>query len=119
VATNLEIRQQGEQFVVLTSPTLPKQPSFPNRQLISLMGLGAGLVVGLCLGIVAELVDDRLRLDKEVTQIVAAPVLAGIPSMPTLSELRRQSRHRWLQWSAAALLISVMAIGNLAVFLRG
>src|SRR6266567_4745277 len=107
VATNLEIRQQGEQFVVLTSPTLPKQPTFPNRQLISLIGLGAGLVMGLCLGIVAELVDDRLRLDKEVTQIVAAPVLAGIPSMPTLAELRSHSRQRRLQWSAAALMICV------------
>jgi len=71
------------------------------------------------LGIVAELVDDRLRRDKEVSQIVAAPVLAGIPSMPTLAELRSQSRQRWLQWSAAALMICVMAMGNLAVFLRG
>jgi hypothetical protein len=113
------MRQQGEQFVVLTSPTSPQKPDFPNRQLINLLGLGGGLLVGIFLATVVEMADDRLRSDKEVTKIVAAPVLAGIPSLPTASELRTRSRRSRWQWVAAALMICVMAMGNFAVFLHG
>jgi uncharacterized protein involved in exopolysaccharide biosynthesis len=47
MATELERRQQGEQFRVLDPPSLPQQPSFPKPSLFGLGGLGAGLVLGL------------------------------------------------------------------------
>ena len=46
VAANLERRQIGEQFTVLDPARLPEKPFSPNRPLVLLIGLIAGLVLG-------------------------------------------------------------------------
>ena len=119
VATNLEKRQQGQQFVVLTPPSLPSKPDTPNRMLISLIGVGAGLVVGGMLAAIVELADDRIHSDREVKEIIPASVLADIPDLRTTSELRSRSKLTALQFAAAALMICVMVLGNVAIFLHG
>ena len=119
VATNLEKRQQGQQFVVLSPPSLPSKPDSPNRILISLIGVGVGLVVGGMLAAVVELGDDRIHSDREVKEIIPASVLADIPDLRTASELRNGAKLRGLQFAAAALIICVMILGNLAIYLHG
>ena len=47
MATDLEHRQQGEQFSVMDQPNLPDGPTFPKRGVF----LGAGLMAGLALGV--------------------------------------------------------------------
>src|SRR6202035_2676313 len=46
LATSLEQRQQGEQFSIIDPPTTPDKPSSPNHLLVSLGGLGIGIVIG-------------------------------------------------------------------------
>src|SRR5271170_4994098 len=43
MATDLERRQQGEQFRVMDEPNLPESPEFPRRQVFVGGGLAAGL----------------------------------------------------------------------------
>ena len=47
MATDLEKQQQGEQFRVLDPPNLPQKPFSPNRLKLDLIGLVAGLMVGV------------------------------------------------------------------------
>src|SRR5260370_29772124 len=47
MATDLERRQQGEQFTVMDAANLPDGPSFPKRGGFIGGGLGAGLLLGL------------------------------------------------------------------------
>src|ERR1700677_3993900 len=49
LATDLERRQEGEQFQVLDAADVPSKPSFPNAQLFMLGGAGGG--AGLALGL--------------------------------------------------------------------
>jgi len=79
MATELEHRQQGEQFRVLDPPSLPERPSFPNRPLLGLGGLGAGLVLGLGLVQVAEWRDKSMRTKQDIEMHLGVPTLALIP----------------------------------------
>jgi polysaccharide chain length determinant protein (PEP-CTERM system associated) len=79
MATDLEMRQQGEQFRVMDPPNLPEQPSFPNRPLFALGGLGGGLGLGLVLAFVLELVDKSLRTEEDVKFYLNLPALALVP----------------------------------------
>jgi len=119
VATNLERRQQGAQFVVLTPPTLPLRPNHPDRFIMGLIGFGVGIGFGLVLAIISELADDRLYSDKELKNLVPAPILANIPTLLTSSEKRSVDRRfRW-EWISATAMIAIMAGGIAFTFIHG
>ncbi len=70
LATSLEQRQQGEQFRIIDPPSLPEKPSAPNRLLFSLGGLFAGALIGLGLAFGLDLLDVRVRQEKDLEGIV-------------------------------------------------
>jgi polysaccharide chain length determinant protein (PEP-CTERM system associated) len=80
MATDLERRQEGENFRVLDAPSLPETPSFPNRRLFVLGGLAAGLALGAGLVRVAEMRDKSLRQPRDVEMLLGVPTLAVISS---------------------------------------
>jgi protein tyrosine kinase modulator len=81
MATELERRQQGENFRVLDPPSLPERPSFPNRPLFGLGGLGVGLAFGMATAHFLELHDKSLRTKRDVETYLGVPTLAVISSM--------------------------------------
>jgi uncharacterized protein involved in exopolysaccharide biosynthesis len=44
---DMESQQMGEQMHILASAGLPEAPDFPNRPLLALWGLGAGILLGI------------------------------------------------------------------------
>jgi uncharacterized protein involved in exopolysaccharide biosynthesis len=85
VATNLEKRQEGEQFKVLDAANLPTAPSFPNLQLFIAGGAAAGLGLSLAFFIMMELLDTSLRNELEVETLLQLPVLAMVPTIKAVS----------------------------------
>jgi len=81
MATNLELRQQGEQFRVLDPPDLPRRPSYPNRPLFAAWGSGGGLAFGLGIALLLELRDKTLRTERDVEFYLALPTLGLVPSI--------------------------------------
>jgi len=78
MATDLEKRQQGEQFRVMDEPNLPDGPSFPKRGVFA----GGGLFAGLCLGLMIvawrEYRDTALRSERDIWAFTKLPTLAVI-----------------------------------------
>jgi len=104
MATELEDRQQGEQFRVLDAPSFPERPSFPNRPLFGLGGLGAGLILGLGLVQLSEWRDKSMRSKQDVQMYLRLPTLAQISLMePALHKKNGNS----------GLALSKQAISNL------
>jgi polysaccharide biosynthesis transport protein len=118
LATNLERHQEGELFTILNPPNLPEHPSFPNRFLFSLTGLGVGTVLGVAFAAGGELSDDRLHSDKELKTLSPAPVLVGIPVLATTREQRQKFYRRVMGWAAASAMMVMIAAGTLVAFLR-
>ena len=81
MASDLERRQEGEQFRVLDPPNLPDQPSFPKRSFFALGGFAGGLGLGLGLAFFLEMQDTSLRSERDVELILRLPVLVSIPPL--------------------------------------
>jgi uncharacterized protein involved in exopolysaccharide biosynthesis len=81
MATNLERRQEGEQFKVMDPANLPEKPSFPNRPMFAAAGFGGGLALGLGLTLLLELRDKSLRTERDIQFFLRLPTLAMVPSV--------------------------------------
>ena len=111
MATELEKQQQGEQFRVLDPPNLPQKPYSPNRLKLDLIGLVAGLMVGIAVLAVGEIVDDRIYSKEELAKIVSAPVLSEIPTLTTVAEEGPQLRAEWIQRGTLSVMAVLIAVG--------
>jgi len=89
MATELERRQEGEQFRVLDPPSLPERPSFPKPPLFGLGGLGGGLALGLVMVQFSESRDKSMRTKQDVEFYLGAPTLALIPSIDAAQKKKR------------------------------
>jgi protein tyrosine kinase modulator len=95
MATELEHRQQGEQFRVLDPPSLPEKPSFPIRRLFGLGGLGAGLVLGLGMAQIFELRSKSMWTKEDIEFYLRVPALALIPSADFAPMKRKSNPRIW------------------------
>jgi polysaccharide chain length determinant protein (PEP-CTERM system associated) len=86
MTANLERKQEGEQFSVLDPANLPDKPSFPNRPLFVLGGLGGGLGLGLGLAFLLEMKDTSVKTERDVEFALHLPVLAMVPEIEPASE---------------------------------
>jgi protein tyrosine kinase modulator len=119
MATNLEKRQEGQQFRVLDPPNLPQKPYSPDRLKLSLIGLVVGIVLGFGSAAGAEMADDRIYSKEDLQKIVTAPVLTEIPPLPTALEIQLQTRQTWFQRAALGLIVLVVAAGFASTYLFG
>jgi polysaccharide chain length determinant protein (PEP-CTERM system associated) len=78
MATDLERRQQGEQFRVMDEPNLPDNPAYPKVSIFTLGGMGAGILVGLLLVGWVEYRDTALRSERDIWAFTKLPTLAVI-----------------------------------------
>ena len=86
MATDLEKRQEGEQFRVLDPPNLPERPTFPKRPLFAAGGLGAGFALGLVIVFLLEFTKKSIRNEKDVLFYLQLPTLATIPDLDSDSD---------------------------------
>jgi polysaccharide chain length determinant protein (PEP-CTERM system associated) len=119
MATDLEKRQQGQQFRVLDPPNLPQKPYSPNRLELNLIGLAAGLFVGAFLLVGVEIVNDNIYSEEELTPILSAPVLTEIPRLTTAAEAHGQVRAEWRQRAALIAMVVFTAAGFTSTYLFG
>lgn len=119
LATNLEERQQGEQFRIMDPASLPQKPYKPDRLLLSCLGLvlGAGLAAGLAAAIV--LTDDRIYSENTLQAFITAPILCEIPSLPTSREKSWRQRLFWIECFTGSLLLLITAAGFFATYYYG
>jgi polysaccharide chain length determinant protein (PEP-CTERM system associated) len=103
IAVNLEQRQIGEQFRILDAARLPEKPISPNRVRINVMGLLAGLGLGLAVVALLAYRDTTIATDDDVTTSLPFPVLAVIPVMMTEAELKGSRRRRLMVAMSASL----------------
>ena len=95
MATDLERRQEGEQFRVMDEPNLPDAPSFPNVWIFSGAGLGLGLLVGLGIAAFKEYKDTSLRNERDVWAFTRLPTLGMIAVSGSMPEERHVRPKLW------------------------
>jgi polysaccharide chain length determinant protein (PEP-CTERM system associated) len=88
MAARLERQQKGQQFRVLDPAYLPEQPSFPNRGLFALSGVGIGILLGIGLAITVDALDPTIKDAESVRTGFNFPVLAVIPYVKPRDQAR-------------------------------
>jgi len=94
MATDLEHRQQGEQFRVMDESNLPDSPTYPKRSIFALGGLAAGVALGLLIVALLEYKDTALRTERDVWAFTQLPTLAVIAWSGEVGEMKLSKRDR-------------------------
>jgi polysaccharide chain length determinant protein (PEP-CTERM system associated) len=78
MATDLERRQEGENFRIMDDANLPDEPTFPKRGMFAIGGFVLGLGFGVLLIAFLEYKDKSLRTERDVWTFTKLPTLATI-----------------------------------------
>ena len=119
MATNLERRQQGEQFRMIDPPSLPQKAYFPNRLQFSLGGLALGLALGIGFVLLSEILNPKIYVQEELQSVMAAPAVFAIPSLPTPTEKSRIVRLRMVEGAVAAVMFLTIPVVTFLVYRKG
>jgi polysaccharide chain length determinant protein (PEP-CTERM system associated) len=119
LATSLEQRQQGEQFLIIDPPSFPDKLTSPNHFRISLVGLAIGAGIGFGFAVFLEITNIRVWNEKDLGGLVPGRVLVAIPHLSTEGEVRLQKVFGWLELGAALSMTIAIAAGNLYAFYKG
>jgi len=113
-ATQLEIRQKGEKFVILDPGQVAERPARPNRVLIDSAGAVGGLILGLLLAIGTEFLGMSITSPQDITAASGLPVLEVIPVIQTRTDRRLQKRR--ILFAAASAMTMALAVGAVLFF---
>ena len=79
LAENLEKRQKGARFRVVDPANLPETPDYPNKPLVTGIGLAGGGAAGAGLVFLFEFLNPAFRKPEDFEGILDVPVLSSIP----------------------------------------
>ncbi len=97
MSTDLEKRQEGENFKVIDAANLPDAPFSPKRAIFAASGAAFGLVLGLVLSGLLEYRDTTLRNERDVWAFTNLPTLGLIPISDTPEMRARKGFKRLFQ----------------------
>ena len=66
---------------VIDSAPVPSSPSGPRRALYAAVGLMAGLFAAVCLVVIEDMLDTRVRNGEDVEELVNVPVIGHFPQV--------------------------------------
>lgn len=116
LSENMEKKQKGEQFQILDPANFPLKPLRPNRPMIILFGLLAGLAGGVGLAFVWDNLDTSFKRSDEVAGYVNIPLLATIPALVTRGTILDERRS---QGALVFASIAILAVGIICVRVFG
>ena len=105
----IESLSRGQRIVVIDPPAVPNEPTGPNRLLIAGGGAAFGILSGLALVVLLELLNSAPVRPRDITAKLGVTPLATIPFVPTAAQTIRR-RALKLAVIAAGLVLGPLAL---------
>lgn len=103
----IESLSKGQRISVLEQALPPREPESPNRPLLAAAGIGGGLVMGIGLVLLLELLNSAIRRPVDLNAKLGITALATVPYIWTRQQVMR--RRLIIAGIFAAVLIGVPA----------
>ncbi len=97
MATDLEKRQQGEQFRLMDAANLPEAPFSPKRSVFLTGGIAAGFFVGLILIALLEFKDTSIRNERDIWAFLQLPVLTSVSLSDDVPTIVTRTGRNWFK----------------------
>ncbi len=108
----IEVTAQGQRVSIIEPPVVPSKPSKPNRAMIAGGGSFMGILVGLGLVILLELLNRSVRRPEDLTTHLGITPLATIPYITTPGE---KWRRRGLKGALLTVILVSVSVGVYAL----
>lgn len=116
VNQKLESENKSERFTMLEPPELPEKPIKPSRQKIVLGGFAGGIMAGLGVAMLLEMLHARVRGVDELYSVTQIRPLAIVPYISNKSEKMRKRRLiKYLFVSGIVTIIIILIITHLFI----
>lgn len=86
----IETLSKGERISVVNPPVVPREPSSPNRPLIAIGGILAGMLMGLAAVVGLELLNRSIRRPVDLSRSLGIVPIATLPILRTPGEIVRR-----------------------------
>lgn len=83
----IETRSRGQEITIIDPPAVPTEPSKPNRLMIGVGGVALGIVAGLAVLILLEVLNRTARRPEDLVKRFDIMPLATIPVVQTPGEV--------------------------------
>jgi|TARA_B100000700_G_scaffold76341_1_gene85536 polysaccharide chain length determinant protein (PEP-CTERM system associated) len=113
-----DISDDDLKFRVISPPTMPRQPSGPNRILLYTGVLVFGFVSGLGLAFLLSQFSPVLMRAQQLSSIVNIPVYGSVANIDARDIKRRNSRNLFIFLLSSSILLTVYASLVLATLLN-
>ena len=86
----IEALSKGQRISVIEQAIAPREPESPNRPIVAAAGIGGGLVLGLALVALLELLNRAIRRPVELTTKLGITAFGTLPHIRTRAEILRR-----------------------------
>ena len=107
----VESTGRGQRIVVIDPPAVPNSPTGPNRLLIAGGGAAFGILAGLALVVLMELLNSAPARPRDITAKLGVTPLATIPFVPSAGQTIRRRAVK------LAVIGTGLVLGPLALWL--
>lgn len=116
LAQNLESERKGERFNLIEPPIRPEEPKSPNRIAIVLIGILVSAAIGAGAVAIAEMLDEGIRGERELVELLGVAPLASVPYITTFDEETPPRTRLYTALGIAAVsFIALILLVHLAV----
>ncbi|MCG7522391.1 lipopolysaccharide biosynthesis [Ruegeria sp. Ofav3-42] len=102
----IEVTAQGQRVSVIEPPVVPNRPSKPNRAVIAAGGCFMGILAGLGLVVLLELLNRSVRRPEDLIARLDITPLATIPYIPTPGEIWRRRGFKLMRITIIFITVS-------------
>lgn len=103
----IESLSRGQRISVVEQAVAPENPVSPNRPLVAIGGLMGGLVIGLALFALSELLNRSVRRPQDLQNALGIETFATIPYMSISGEASRRRATAVLSFAGVAAALAV------------